>query len=93
MMISPTRIAKLLVNRVTENEEPHRRRPRTNSYEEEIISSLSKVIDNVCNCTSFEIDSDMVLDYDDAEEISDFEDESTASGNEYLDPGFDETAE
>ena len=93
MMISPTRITKLLVDQVTENEESHRRRSRTNPCDDEIISSLLKVIDNICNCTSFEIDSDMTLDYDDAEEFSDFEDENTASENENLDPSFDETAE
>ena len=67
MTISSTRIEKLLVDRVTENEESHRRRSRTNSREDEIISSLLKVIDDVCNCTSFEIDSDMTLDHDEAE--------------------------
>ena len=92
-MISPPRIVKLLVGRVTENEESHRRGSRTNPREDEILSSLLKVIDDVCNCTSFEIDSDMTLDYYDAEEFSNFEDESTASQNENLDPSFDETAE
>ena len=68
MIISPTRIAKLLDDRVTENEESHRRRSRTNPREEEIISSLLKVIDNVCNRTSFELDLDATFDYDDDDE-------------------------
>ena len=72
MMISSTRIEKLLVERVTKNEESHRRQSRTNPREDEIISSLLKVIDDVCNYTSFEIDSDMTLDHDEAEEFSDF---------------------
>ena len=93
MMISPTRIATLLVDRVTENEESHRRRSRTNPREDEIISSSLKVIDDVCNCASFEIDSDTNLDHDEAEEFSDSEDENMASENESLDPSFDETAE
>ena len=61
--------------------------------ETEIISSLLKVIDDVCNCISFEINSDMTLDYDDVEKFSDFKDENTASENEKLDPSFSETAE
>ena len=93
MMISPTKIAKLLADRVTENEESHHRRSRKNSPKNEIISSLLKIIDDVCTCTSFEIDSDMTLDYDDAEECSDLEGENTASENENLNLSFDETAE
>ena len=92
-MISPTKMAKLLADRVTENEESQRRKSRKNSPKDEIISSLLKVTDNVCNCTSFEIDSDMTLDYDDAEEFSDLKDENKASENENLDLSFDETAE
>ena len=92
-MIIPTRIAKLLVDRATENEESHRRRSRTNPGEDEIISSLLKVINDVCNYTSLEIDSDMTLDHEEAEEFSDFEDENKASENENLDPSFDETVE
>ena len=93
MMISPTKIAKLLADRVTENEESHRRRSRTNPREDEIIGSLLKAIDDVCTCTSFEIDSNMTLDHDEAEEFSDLEGENAASENENLDLSFDETAE
>ena len=91
MMSSPTRIAKLLAGRVTEIEELHRRRPLTNPHAEEIISSLLKFVDNICNSPSLEINSYMTLDYNDTEEFSNFEDESTASANENLGPSFDET--
>ncbi|CAF1260735.1 unnamed protein product [Didymodactylos carnosus] len=88
-MISPTESAKLLLDRVTENEEAHRRRSRINPREEEIIGSLLEVIDNVCNCTSYEIESDMSLDHDDNEEFGDFEDENADSENEDVDSSFD----
>ena len=78
---------------MTESEESYRRRFRTNLYEEEIVSALLKVIDNVCNCTLFEIDSDTSFDYDDAEEFSNFEDESTTSENENLDLSSNDTVE
>ena len=91
-MISLTRIAKLLVDRVTENETPHRPGTRSSSCEEEIINSLLKMLNNVCNCTSYEIESDVTLDYDDEEEFGGFEDEDTDSTDESVDPSFDESA-
>ncbi|CAF2859243.1 unnamed protein product [Rotaria sp. Silwood2] len=51
------------------------------------------MIDDVCHCTSYEIESDTILDYDDEEEFGDFEDEDTDSADESVDPGFDESAE
>ncbi|CAF1607405.1 unnamed protein product, partial [Rotaria sp. Silwood1] len=90
-MISPIRIAKLLVDRVTQNQGPHRRGTKSNPHEEEIINSLLKMIDDVCNCTSYQIESDTSLDYDDEEEYGDFEDEDTDSTDETVHPGFDES--
>lgn len=92
-MINATRIAKLLVDRVTEKEESGQRRSRTNPREEKIVHSLLKVIDNVCDCTSYEIGSDVTLDHDDDEEFGDSHDESAGSESEDADPSFDETAE
>ena len=92
-MISPTRIAKLLVHRTTQHEDLHRRETRSNPHEEEIINSLLKMLDDVCNCTSYQIESDTTLDYDDEEEFGDFEDEDADSADESVDPCFDETAE
>ena len=92
-MINPERIAKLLVDRVAANEESRQRRSRTNPREEEIVGSLLEVIDNVCNSTSYEIESDVTLDHDDDEEFDDFEDESVDSEDEDVDPSYEETAE
>ena len=92
-MISPTRIAKLLVDRTTQREDLHRRETRSNPHEEEIINSLLKMLDDVCNCTSYQIESDTTLDYDDEEEFGDFEDEDADSVDESVDPCFDEIPE
>ena len=46
MMISPTTIGKLLVDRLTPNEGPRRRGIIANSCEEEIITSLLKMTDD-----------------------------------------------
>lgn len=94
-MISPTRIAKLLVDRVTETERPRRRGTRSSSCEEEVINSLLKVISNVCSCTSYQIESDATLDYDDEEDFGDFEDEDEDldSAVKSVDPVFDESTE
>ena len=91
-MISPTRIAKLLLDRVAANEATHRRRPRANLREEEIVGSLLEVIDDVCKCTSYEIESDTTLDHD-YDDFGDVEDENDDSDNEDVDPIFDETVE
>ena len=93
MMISPMTIAKLLVDRLTPSESSHCRGARSNSREETIITSLLKMIDDVCNCTSYQIESDTTLDYDDEQVFDDFEDDETDSGDESTDPGFDESAE
>ena len=92
-MISPTRMAKLLVDGTTQREDLHRRETRSNPHEEEIINSLLKMIDDVCNYTSYQIESDTTLDYDDEEGFGDFEDEDVNSADESVDPCFDETAE
>ncbi|CAF2826171.1 unnamed protein product [Rotaria sp. Silwood2] len=92
-MISPTRIAKLLLERVTENEGPHHRGTRSSLREEEIINSLLTMIDNISNCTSYQIESNATLDYDDEEESGDFEEEDADSADESVDPSFDESAE
>ena len=92
-MISPTRIAKLLVDRTTRREDLQRRETRSNLHEEEIINSLLKMIDDGCNCTSYQIESDTTLDYDDEEDFGDFEDEDGDSADESIDSCFDETAE
>ena len=92
-MITPTRIAKLLVDRVTEHEESRRRQSRINPREEEIIGSLLEVIHNVCNCTSYEIRSDVTLDHENYEEFDGFQDVSAGSEDEDVDPSFGETAE
>ncbi|CAF2057276.1 unnamed protein product [Rotaria magnacalcarata] len=92
-MISPTRIAKLLMDRVAENEGSHHGETRSNPREQEIINSLLKIIDDVCNSTSYQIESNTTLDYDDEEQYGDFEDDDTDSADESIDPGFDESAE
>lgn len=93
MMISPTRIAKLLVDRITPSEGHDCRRTRSNAREEEIVTYLLKMINDICNCTSYQIESDTTLDYDDEEAFNDFEDDKIDSGDESVDPGFDESAE
>jgi hypothetical protein len=85
-MIDPTRVAKLLVDRVAKSENSNRRRLRGNPHEEEVANHLLKVIENVCKCVSYEVESETTLGYDDDEEFSEPEDES-------LDPNFDETKE
>ena len=50
-------------------------------------------MDDVCKCTSYQIESDTTLDYDDEEEFGDFEDEDADSADESVDPCFDVTAE
>ncbi|CAF4254802.1 unnamed protein product, partial [Rotaria sordida] len=47
------------------------------------------MIDDVCNCTSYQIELDTTLDYDGEEEFDDFEDEDAESADESVDPGFD----
>ncbi|CAF3157962.1 unnamed protein product [Rotaria sp. Silwood2] len=79
-----TRIAKLLLDRVTEREEPNRRRSRASLLEEEIVRFLLEVIENIQKCTSFEVESETTLDHDDDNVFSDPEDES-------IDSNFDET--
>ncbi len=81
-MSDDARIAKLLVDWVTERKEPDRWRLRANPFEEKIVRSLLKIIDSVDKCTSFEVESETTLDYDDA--FSDPEEES-------MEPDFDET--
>ncbi len=93
MMITPKQIVKLLADRVSEDEEAHRRRTRSNPHEEEIIDSLLKVIDDVCYCTSYKIESDPTLDYDDDEGLGVCEDEDTDYDDEGDDPAFDESSE
>ena len=78
------KIAKLLVNRITEREEPNRRRSQANPLEEKIVRSLLEIIDSVSECTSFEVESETTLDYNDDDAFSDSEDEN-------MDPDFDET--
>ena len=78
------KIAKLLVDRITEREEPNRRRLRANSFEEKIVHSLLEIIESVSECTSFEVESETTLDYDDDDTFSGSEDEN-------MDPDFDET--
>ena len=78
------KIAKLLVDRIIEREEPNRRRLRANPFEEKIVHSLLEIIDSVSECTSFEVESETTLDYDDDDAFSDSEDEN-------MDPDFDET--
>ncbi|CAF2942494.1 unnamed protein product [Rotaria sp. Silwood2] len=78
------RITKLLLDRVTEREEPDRPRSRASPLEEEIVRFLLEVIENVHKCTSYEVESETTLDHDDDDVFSDFEDES-------IDPNFDET--
>ena len=78
------KIAKLLVDRITEREEPNRRRLRANPFEEKIVHSLLEIIDSVSECTSFEVESETTLDYDDDDAFSDSEAEN-------MDPDFDET--
>ena len=51
------------------------------------------MIDNVCDCTSFEIESDATLDHDDEEEFNDFEDKDVDFEDESIDPDFDQSAE
>ena len=75
------------------NEGPHRRGTRSNSCKEEIITSLLKTIDDVCNCISYQIESDTTLNYDDEKAFDSFEDDETDSVDESTDPGFDESAE
>ncbi|CAF3819966.1 unnamed protein product, partial [Rotaria sp. Silwood1] len=78
---------------MTQSEGLHRQETRSNPREEEIINSLLKMIDDVCHCTSYEIESDTALDYDDEDEFGGFEDEDADSADESVDPGFDESAE
>ncbi|CAF1101351.1 unnamed protein product, partial [Rotaria magnacalcarata] len=92
-MSSPTRIAKLLMDRVAENEGSHHGETRSNPREQAIINSFLKIIDDVCNSTSYQIESNTTLDYDNEEQYGDFEDEDTDSADESIDPGFDESAE
>ena len=92
-MISTSRIVKLLVDRVPTNEELQQDQSRSNTREEEIISFLLKVIDNVCTSTSYEIESDATLDHDDEEEFGGFEDEDVVDDDESVDASFDEAAE
>ncbi|CAF4493954.1 unnamed protein product [Rotaria socialis] len=80
-MISPIKIAQLLVNRMTQNEDSHRCETRSYSLEQELIDSLLKMINDVCNCTSYRIESHTTLDYDDDEEFGDFEDDYTDSAD------------
>ncbi len=70
------------MDRVTEREEPDRRRSRASPLEEEIVRSLLEVIENVHKYTSFEVESETTLDHDDEDAFSDSEDES-------IDPNFD----
>ena len=78
------KIAKLLVDRITEREEPNRRRLRANPFEEKIVHSLLEIIDSVSECPSFEVESETTLDYDDEDAFSHSQDEN-------MDPDFDET--
>ena len=78
------KIAKLLVDRIIEREEPNRRRLRANPFEEKIVHSLLEIIDSVSECTSFEVESETTLDYDDDDAFSD-------SADENMDLDFDET--
>ena len=61
-MSAAGKIAKLLVDRITEREEPNRRRLRANPFEEKIVHSLLEIIDSVSECTSFEVESETALD-------------------------------
>ena len=78
------KIVKLLVDRITKREEPNCRRLRANPFEEKIVHSLLEIIDSVCECISFEVESETTLDYDDDDAFSHSEDEN-------MDPDFDET--
>lgn len=92
-MITPRQIIKLLVDRVPEDGEVRRRRTRSNPHEEEIIDYLLKVVDDVCNCTSYQIESDATLDYDDEEDFAVSDDEDVDSADESVDPTFEESTE
>ncbi|CAF2062712.1 unnamed protein product [Rotaria magnacalcarata] len=92
-MISPIRIAQLLVNRMTQDDDSHRCETRSYSREQELIDFLLKMINDVCNCTSYQIESETTLDYVDNEEFGDFEDDYTDSADEGVDTGFDDSSE
>ncbi|CAF2069214.1 unnamed protein product [Rotaria magnacalcarata] len=81
------------MDRVAENEGSHHGETRSNPREQEIINSLLKMIDDACNSTSYQIESNTTLDYDDEEQYGDFEDDDTDSADDNIDPGFDESAE
>lgn len=83
-MSNAGRIANLLVNRVTEREEPDRRKLQVNPSKEKIARSLLEIIDSVNECTSFEVESETTLDYEG-------DDVFGASEDENVDPDFDET--
>ena len=85
-MIDPAKVTKLLADRVTKSEDSNRRQLRGIPYEEEVAKYLQNIMENVCKCTSYEVESETTLDYDDNEEFREIEDES-------LDPSFDETEE
>jgi hypothetical protein len=72
-MIGPTRVAKLLVDRVAKSEDSNRRRLRGNPHEEEVANYLLNVIENVCKCVSSEVESETILDYEDESLDSNFE--------------------
>ena len=83
-MVDPARIAKLLVDKVTERQNVDRRRLRTNRHEEKIADYLLNIIDDVSSCVSYEVELETTLDHDDDEEFTDSDDES-------LDPNFEDT--
>ena len=79
-MSNARKIAKLLVDRITEREEPDRRSLRANPFEENIVRFLLEIIDSVNECKSFEVESETTLDFDhDDDAFSDSEDENTES--------------
>ncbi|CAM4845338.1 unnamed protein product, partial [Rotaria magnacalcarata] len=78
------------MNRLAQNEGSHRGETKSNPCEQEIINPLLKMIHDVCNSTSYQIESNTTLDYDDEEQFGDFEVDDTDYVDESIDPGFDE---
>ena len=55
-MFDPARIAKLLVDKITERQNTDRRRLRTNPHEEEVADYLLNIIDDISSCVSYEVE-------------------------------------
>ena len=94
VIITPARVAKLLIYRMVENQGLGSRQVRVNPLQEEVVSDLREAVNNVHNCISYKVESKTILDHDDESLdlvfVETVEDDKLLAGN-YVSHDFDDS--